>query len=377
MAATDERINFIADFELRGERQVERGVLGIGQAFLSAKSGADIASVALEKFGRIFEVGIGGALGAAGIGLVVSKLTAAGEKLNALVDSVDELTQKPLGRMDLSEMDSSIDDLQKKLKESGAEGAHSWWDTFKAGFQSMSYQMDQPIYKMFGIDLSAMSPEGEQKDRMTDRLTDVMNKLRALDKASADKVRQRSKEDQEFKYQQAVNEKPTGTSHINELNLEMDRNHVLAKRILDDMAELDDKNKYHFKNETERAEKKAKMEADLSDLLIARQGIQNELDKPHHFVATSIRAMGGAAGGGGSLKGGKAGSGFGFGNEVHLGIGGGHNSLTMGKSQLDTFFNSNTSATQKNTDVIQQNTEALRASMRSNNGGGNTTELLQ
>jgi hypothetical protein len=377
----NEHINFLANFELRGDRQVERGISNITSQLLSAKSAADVAGVALEKFGRIFEVGLGAALGTSIAGIGIAQITEAGKAFEDLADSVTDLTSKPIGNMDLSALDKDLDALQDKIKESGKDSAHGWGEEFMDGLKSLIYKMDNPIYKFFGMDITAQSPEGQQIDKMRDRLIKVRNEVNEIDQRNAAKVKERSKEDSDFLYQKALNMRPTGTSHIKELNLELDRNHQLSKRALDDMRDLQDPKITKYKSATERETKLAEAQQKLDMLFIERQQIQNELNKPKEFIGTSIRRIGGAAGN-------RTGMGHksifshwgldgvgGDGNGSVLGLSGSAHSLMSSKKSIDSFFNANTNAVERNTSTVQQNTAALTAVM-SPSGGKNTTHLF-
>lgn len=401
MANHEERISFLADFELRGDRQVERSLDGIVRQMIRTGSAAESAGFAVEKLFRVFNLGLGGALIGSAIGLSIEKITEMGRKLNELQDSANKLTSKPIDIMNAADIDKGIDALKDKVADAAQEASHTWWETFKNGLTDASYGLSKPVYKAFGIDLTAMSPEGQIASQETDKLIALRNKKHAIDKEDAVTIKQRSDEDVAFKRQQAVNEKPTGTSHIDELNAELAYNHLLQKRATEDMLLLDDVNRNTYKSMADREKAHAEALKKLADLQIQGAKIQVELDKPRKYTATSMRKMGAEAGdgshilkhllntsGGGDLPGvSDTDSPFtghhsrndpnhlwGTGSMQRGAFGKGAGNMALGEGALGAFFKGSgastqadpATATKENTIAIRANTEALHGAMKSN-----------
>lgn len=401
MANHEERISFLADFELRGDRQVERSLDGIVRQMIRTGSVAESAGLAVEKLFRVFNLGLGGAILGSAIGLTIEKVTDLGTKLNQLQDSAYKLSSGNIEIMNSGAIEKSIDTLKGKVEEAGRESSHTWWDNFTAGLVDASYGLSQPIYKAMGIDLSAMSPEGQVKDEETTALIKLKNLRDKLDKEDAATIKKRGGEDYDFKIMSSLNEKPSGTSHIDQLNLELDHTHTLIDRAREDMKLLDDVNRNTYKSIANREKDHAEALAKIGDLTLQQQKIQAELDKPKKYTATSMRKLGAEAGegshilahllntsGGGDLPGvSDTDSPFtghhsrndpnhlwGTGSMQRGAFGKGAGNMALGEGALGAFFKGSgastqadpATATKENTIAIRANTEALHGAMKSN-----------
>lgn len=143
MNSEDQSINFTYGFELRGERQVERGLDGIIEKFARTGSFADLAGASLEKFGRIFEVGLPLALGAAALGIGIEKLYEVGEEAIKTREKIDKLTAEPVGDLDISGLEENLSQLGDEMQEMGTEHGKGYAEGFgsaiKEGYTKWFY----------------------------------------------------------------------------------------------------------------------------------------------------------------------------------------------------------------------------------------------
>ena len=105
-----QEVEFIYNFELRGERQVERGTESMMEKMLRANDGAQILGAGLEKLGKIFEVGLPLGLAAAGVGLLIDKFSEAEEETSKMHEEMEKISEVDFHN-------ASIEDLKDNLKE--------------------------------------------------------------------------------------------------------------------------------------------------------------------------------------------------------------------------------------------------------------------
>lgn len=122
MASTDERVNFIADFELRGERQVERGLETITRSIVSAKNASDVAAVAVQKFGRIFEVGLPVAIAASALGELGKEFLEMTEHANKAHEAIENITKVNLENTSIKGIEQDLSKMEDLFKAQEKRG---------------------------------------------------------------------------------------------------------------------------------------------------------------------------------------------------------------------------------------------------------------
>lgn len=132
-------------FALRGDRQVERGLDSIMERFIRTGSVAEASALAVEKFGRVFEVGLPVALGAVALGMAIEKIYQVGEEAVKTHEKIDKLTSIPLADMDVSGIESNLADIGNELESIGTEHGKKYGESFfqamTAGAQKLNYNL--------------------------------------------------------------------------------------------------------------------------------------------------------------------------------------------------------------------------------------------
>jgi hypothetical protein len=143
MSATEnQEVNFSYGFELRGQRSVERGLDSILERFARTGSVAETAAFALTKFGRVFEVGIPIALGAAAIGMLGEKMYQVGEQAIETREKIDRLTSQPVELMDSAGISSNIDAIANELDEIATGRGKKFGESFLQAMEVGSTKFD-------------------------------------------------------------------------------------------------------------------------------------------------------------------------------------------------------------------------------------------
>lgn len=139
----NQEVNFEYGFALRGDRQVERGLDSIMQRFIRTGSLAETSALAVEKFGRIFEVGLPIALGAAGLGLAVEGIYNVGEEAIKTQEKISKMLSIPVSDMDVSSIESNLSQIGDELEDIGTEHGKKYGEGFlqsvEVGFNKIRY----------------------------------------------------------------------------------------------------------------------------------------------------------------------------------------------------------------------------------------------
>lgn len=122
MASTDEKVNFVADFELRGERQVERGLESITRAIISAKDASDVAAVAVQKFGRIFEVGVPIAIAASAVGELGKEFLEMTEHAKKAREAIEDISKVNIDNTSIKGIEQDISKMQEMFQAQEKRG---------------------------------------------------------------------------------------------------------------------------------------------------------------------------------------------------------------------------------------------------------------
>lgn len=112
-----ERVDFLFNFALRGERTVERNLEGLVKNMGNVQNSAGLAALAFEKFSRIFHVGIPAAVGGFALFEGFNKLNDAGEKIVKLQEEVGKLSRVKIGDLGTKELVNHLDKVKAKIEE--------------------------------------------------------------------------------------------------------------------------------------------------------------------------------------------------------------------------------------------------------------------
>lgn len=119
----EETARMIFDLEMRGEQRVERTLDGLVEKMFSAKSATEVAGLAIEKFGRVFEVALPVALIATAAGKIIETLGEMREESSKLVEGMQKIGQVDLNNSSLAELEKTLKEAQKIQEDSSKEGA--------------------------------------------------------------------------------------------------------------------------------------------------------------------------------------------------------------------------------------------------------------
>lgn len=190
--SNNQEVNFSYGFELRGERSVERGLDSILQRFIQTGNVADAAGLAVERFGRIFEVGIPVALGAAAIGLGVEKLEKMGEEAVETRRKIDDLSSIPINILDTGDLESNLNSIQELVDKIAPAQGKSYGqqliDNIGAGISESTQDLGAFIQNHIGDPLahlitggqSVASQSYEQENQLGPLQQDYRDQMSAL-----------------------------------------------------------------------------------------------------------------------------------------------------------------------------------------------------
>lgn len=143
MAAENQEVNMSYGFALRGDRQVERGLDSIMERFIRTGSIAEASALAVEKFGRVFEVGLPVALGAAALGMAIEGLYNVGEEAIKTQEKIAKLTSIPISDLDISGLDENLSQIGDEMEAIGTDHGKKYGQSFVEavgeGIQKLSY----------------------------------------------------------------------------------------------------------------------------------------------------------------------------------------------------------------------------------------------
>ena len=270
MATTKVETEF--SFALKGERQVERALDGLIRRIGSASSGADIATLALEKFARVFRVGLPVALGATAIAVGIEKIYEFGKEANKVADETNNLTFFNFANASPKVLEGRLEEIKAKMKELAPEVSHGFWETFAKGSKDAFYSGLNFIAPDQGF--SEMTAKGESRNQLIDAQRKAMQEKAARDEEESMKLLDRSGgsyintagEMEDLKIKNAKKRR------LATLERQINRESELQGNYREDIALLNDPRYNDFKSKTERT----KEEIEITEKIVESKKKQAE-----------------------------------------------------------------------------------------------------